>query len=305
MNNIKSQKIVVIGSVNTDMVVKTDVLPLPGETKLGEGFIMNAGGKGANQAVTVARLGGDITFIAKVGNDIFGKYSILGLKKEQINTDSIFVDQETPSGIALIMVDRDGENSILVAPGANFKLFPEDIYQVKNIITEADIILIQMEIPLITVSNIIEIANIHKKKVILNPAPAQKLNNNILNGLFLITPNESEASLLTGINVHDEATAFEAAQAIKEKGVNNVIITMGSQGALLLTETIAKIIPANKVKVVDTTAAGDVFNGSIAVAISEGKSLKDSIVFANHVSAISVTRLGAQISIPYRNEILF
>lgn len=301
---MKNKKIVVIGSANTDMVVKTDELPAHGETKLGDYFIMNSGGKGANQAVTVARLGGDLIFITKVGNDIFGEYTITGLRKEKIDTDLVLVDKNTPSGVALIMVDKEGENYIVVAPGANSKLSPNDIYQVKDTIVESEIILIQLEIPIVSISAIIEIAKTTGQKVILNPAPAQRLGSDLLDGLFLITPNETEASLLTGIPVKEELTARKAAQIIHDKGVQNVIITLGAQGAYLHNGTTSRIIHGKKVKAIDTTAAGDVFNGAMAVAISEGMNLEDAVGFANSAAAIAVTRLGAQSSVPFRNEIL-
>jgi ribokinase len=296
-------KIVVIGSSNTDMVVKTDVLPRPGETKLGGRFFMNAGGKGANQAVAVARMGGKLTFVTKVGNDIFGKQTIDGLKKEKINTDYVFIDEKAPSGTALIMVNAEGENCIVVAPGANYNLLASDIIKV-NKITEAEIILMQLEIPLKTISAVINIAKVNRQKVILNPAPAQKLPDELLSGLFMITPNETEASLLTGISVVDEATASQAAQIFLGKGVKNVVITMGSSGAFILSNGISKMIPVKPVKAIDTTAAGDVFNGALAVAVSNGKSIEEAVIFANKAAAISVTRMGAQPSIPFSKEVV-
>ena len=207
------KKIVVIGSANTDMVVKSAKLPLPGETLLGGTFFMNAGGKGANQAVAAARAGGNVTLIAKVGNDIFGKQTIEGLQKENINTDYVFVDDTAPSGTALIMVNDEGENCIVVAPGANANLLPADIEKVKNI-SDAEIILMQLEIPMETIIAVAKIAKSNNQKVIINPAPAQKLDDELLNGLFLITPNETEASLLTGIKVVDEETASQAADSL-------------------------------------------------------------------------------------------
>jgi ribokinase len=299
---MKSSEIFVIGSSNTDMVVKTDMLPLPGETKLGGTFFMTAGGKGANQAVTVARMGGNVTFIAKVGNDIFGRQTIEGLNTESINTSNVFVDETAPSGVALIMVNDEGENCIVVAPGANANLLPGDIETIKSI-SEAGIILLQLEIPLETITSIAKRAKKSGQKVILNPAPAQKLDDELLNGLFLITPNETEASLLTGVTVKDELTASQAANVFLSKGVQNVVITMGASGAYVLSGGISKIVPAKSVKAIDSTGAGDVFNGAMAVAISEGKSIEEAVIFANKAAAISVTRLGAQSSVPYRKEI--
>jgi ribokinase len=233
---MSSNKIIVIGSANTDMVVKASKLPLPGETILGGTFFMNAGGKGANQAVAAARLDGNVTLVTKVLNDIFGKQTIEGLQKENINTDHVFVDEEAPSGTALIMVNDQGENCIVVAPGANANLLPADIEKVKNI-AEADIILMQLEIPMETIAAVVKNAKANHQKVILNPAPAQNLDDELLNGLFLIIPNETEASLLTGITVDDEATASLAARLFLYKGVQNLIITLGSRGAFFITIT--------------------------------------------------------------------
>ncbi len=296
------KKIIVVGSANTDMVVKAVKLPLPGETLLGGTFFMNAGGKGANQAVAAARMGGNITLVVKVGNDIFGKQTIDGLKKENIITDYVFVDEEAPSGTALIMVNDEGENCIVVAPGANANLLPSDIEKVKNF-SEAEIILMQLEIPIETITAVVKKAKTNDQKVIINPAPAQQLDDTLLNGLFLITPNETEASLLTGIKVEDETTASQAADVFLSKGVKNVIITLGRQGAYFQNDILKLNINAPIVHVLDTTAAGDTFNGALSVAISEKMNWEKAIKFAVKAASISVTRLGAQSSVPYRNEI--
>lgn len=284
------------------MVVKSSVLPKPGETILGGTFLMNAGGKGANQAVAAARLGGDVMLVAKVGNDIFGKQSIDGFKKEKINTDFVFIDEEAPSGTALIMVNEEGENCIVVAPGANAQLLPADIAQIKTI-SEAAIILMQLEIPMETIAAVKKIATTNKRKVIINPAPAQKLPDELLNGLFLITPNETEACLLTNINVKDEATAAQAAKVFLSKGVLNVIITLGKQGAYFQNKDLQFITDAPVVKAVDTTAAGDTFSAAIAVAVTEKMEWKQAVQFAVKAASISVTRMGAQASVPYRHEL--
>ena len=297
------KKIFVVGSANTDMVVKSAKLPLPGETLLGVTFFMNAGGKGANQAAAAARLGGNVTMVAKVGNDIFGKQTIDGLQKENINTDFVFVDEVAPSGIALIMVNDEGENSIVVAPGANANLLPSDIEKVTSI-TEAEIILMQLEIPIETIASVIKNAKANHRNVILNPAPAQKLNDELLESLFLITPNETEASLLTGIKVDDEVTASLAAHIFLDKGVQNVIITLGSKGAYFQNNKLSLKIDAPVIKAMDTTAAGDTFSGALAVAITEKMEWEKAIQFAVEAASISVTRLGAQSSLPYRNEIV-
>jgi ribokinase len=296
-------KIFVIGSANTDMVIKTDQLPKPGETKLGGQFFMNAGGKGANQAVAAARLGGNVTLIAKLGNDMFGVQTIAALKRENIQTGNIFIDDHSPSGTALIMVNEEGENCISVAPGANAHLLPPDIGKVKQI-GEAAIILVQLEIPMQTITYVADAAKSNRQKLIINPAPAQKLGDDLLDGLYLITPNETEASFLTGINVRDQATASEAASFFLSKGVENVIITMGSHGAYFQNNQMKIMIPAPKVKAIDTTAAGDVFSGALTVALTEKMDWEKSIGFAVQAASISVTRMGAQSSIPYRKEII-
>jgi len=296
------KKIIVVGSANTDMVVKAGKLPSPGETVMGGTFFMNAGGKGANQAVAAARLGGDVVFVAKVGNDIFGEQTIKGLKKEAINTAYVFKDKNAPSGTALITVNNEGENCIVVAPGANGNLLPEDLETVTMMI-EAEILLVQLEIPMGTIASVLKKAKANAQKVILNPAPAQLLADELLNGLFLITPNETEAALLTGINVHDKTTASRAADFLQSKGVQNVIITLGKQGAYLQTGNLKILVDAPPVKAIDTTAAGDTFNGAIAVAIAENMDWEKALQFACQAASISVTRLGAQASVPYRNEL--
>ncbi|MBK8044377.1 MAG: ribokinase [Haliscomenobacter sp.] len=286
------------------MVVKSKSLPGPGETIMGGTFFMNAGGKGANQAVAAARLGGDVLFVAKVGNDIFGRQSIDGFKKENVNTDFVLIDEKNPSGTALIMVNEEGENCIVVAPGANAHLMPTDIEQVKEI-NEAEIILMQLEIPMITIASVSKKAKAILQKVIVNPAPAQNLSDEILNGLFLITPNETEATFLTGIKVYDEITASQAAEIFLRKGVQNVIITLGKQGAYFQNNTQSFKINAPVVQAIDSTAAGDTFSGALVVALTEGLDWENAVKFAVEAASISVTRMGAQSSIPYRKEINF
>jgi ribokinase len=295
--------ILVIGSSNTDMVIKTEKLPVPGETILGGTFLMNPGGKGANQAVAAARLGGKVTFITKRGNDLFGNQAVGLLMREGIHTQYIVKDMEFPSGVALITVDSSGENSIVVAPGSNANLLQEDI---PPTIFEADkyeILLLQLEIPMDTVEYSAILASDHGIKVILNPAPARQLSDNLLMHTWLITPNETEAETITGVSITDITSAEKAAVLIQERGVKNVIITLGETGAFVKSESYTGLIPGVKVIPVDTTAAGDVFNGALAVAISEGKNIVDAVNFANKAASVSVTRMGAQASAPYRNEI--
>lgn len=299
-----AKRILIVGSSNTDMVIKTQKFPSPGETILGGKFLMNAGGKGANQAVAAARTGGNVTFVGKIGNDIFGKQAVQQLKEEGINVDFVSVDEENPSGVALITVDSKGENSIVVAPGSNGTLSSSDFDKASNVLDESEYVLMQLEIPISTVEHIAQMAGKKQKKVVLNPAPAARLSDELLKNISIITPNESEAELLTGIKVTDEQSALKAASLLHAKGIETVIITMGAAGAFLLSQGKHEIIRAPKVEPVDTTAAGDTFNGALVVALSEGKSITESIAFANKAAAISVTRIGAQASVPYRKEIL-
>ena len=296
-------RIIVIGSSNTDMVIKTEKLPAPGETILGGTFLMNPGGKGANQAVAAARLGGKVTFITKRGNDLFGNQAVGLLMREGIDIQHVVKDLDFPSGVALITVDSTGENSIVVAPGSNANLLIEDMPPEIFETGKFEILLLQLEIPINTVEDSAVRASEHGIKVILNPAPACKLSDNLLKHVWLITPNETEAEAITGKQITDIASVEIAAAFIQERGVKNVIITLGETGAFVKAENYTGLIPGIKVSPVDTTAAGDVFNGALAVAVSEGKDLYDAVVFANKAASISVTRMGAQASAPYRNEI--
>jgi ribokinase len=295
--------IVVIGSSNTDMVIKTAHLPAPGETILGGTFFMNAGGKGANQAVAAARLGGAVTFIAKVGNDIFGKEAVQLFEKEGIDTTFVVTDPEQPSGVALITVDERGENCIAVASGANAALRKEDIESALSEIENAGVILLQLEVPLASIIFVAEVAAKQRKRVILNPAPACPLPDALYPLISIITPNETEAAMLTGINITDDETATKAATLLRQKGVETVIITLGAKGALVLHEENIFHVPSIPVDAVDTTAAGDVFNGALAVAVAEGREISEAVSFACKAAAISVTRLGAQASAPYRSDV--
>ena len=295
--------ILVIGSSNTDMVAWTDRLPAPGETVLGGDFIMTGGGKGANQAVAASRLGARVVFIAKVGNDIFGKQAIELFKQEGIDTGFIAIDPGQPSGIALITVDTKGENCIVVAPGANARLSPDDVSKAEEKIEKASLILMQLEIPLETVEFVVGLAARHHIPVILNPAPARALTDELLRQIFILVPNQKEAEMLTGIAVIDSTSAEKAARALANKGVRKVIITLGAEGAVVLDNEDFQHIVAPAVTAIDSTAAGDVFCGALTTALSEGRPLKDAVVFACAAAALSVTRMGAQSSAPTRGEI--
>ena len=300
------KNIVVIGSSNTDMVVKTSHLPVPGETVLGGDFFMNAGGKGANQAVAAARYGNRVVFVAKTGNDLFGEQVRKSMKEDGIVTDYVFIDEEHPSGVALITIDQKAENCIVVAGGANMYLKPEDIDKAKDEILGGDVVLMQLETPIETVEYAAKMAAEAGVKVILNPAPApaEPLNKELISNLFLITPNRSEASRLTGIEVTDLASAQRAALALYDMGAKNVIVTLGSEGSLVYDGHMMMRVEAIKVEAVDTTAAGDTYNGVLASVIAEGKSLIDAVHEANIAGAISVTRMGAQPAAPTREEII-
>jgi ribokinase len=297
------QLIIVVGSSNTDMVIKAPKFPVPGETLLGGTFFMFPGGKGANQAVAAARLGGQITFVARVGSDIFGNQALQQFQQEGINTEYIISDPKNPSGVALITLDAKGENTIVVAQGANGALTTEDVNKAEKEFEKADIILMQLETPLDTIRSAIALASRDGKKVILNPAPAQPLPEDLFKELFIITPNESETETLLGIKISDLSSLEQAAQKLYNLGVKNVVITLGAEGAYLFNSEGGRHIPIQKVTPVDTTAAGDIFNGALAVAIAEGNSIVQAVEFANRAAALSVTRMGAQSSAPYRSEV--
>jgi ribokinase len=291
--------ILVVGSSNTDMVVKTERLPGPGETVLGGSFVMAGGGKGANQAVAAARLGVEVVFVAKVGEDIFGKQAVESFKREGIDTSYMVVDPVHPSGVALISVDARGENCIVVASGANGNLLPADLAAAEEKIKNAAWVLMQLEIPLATV----EYAAALGAPVILNHAPACALPDDLLRKVAILTPNHKEAEMLSGVSIVDKSSAERAAAVLAGKGVQTVIITLGADGALVLDGAGFLWVPAPAVTAVDTTAAGDVFSGALAVALSERRSMKDAVCFACVAAALSVTRMGAQSSAPTRGEV--
>ena len=295
--------ILVIGSSNTDMVVKTARFPTPGETILGGEFFMFSGGKGANQAVAAARIGGDVTLICKTGKDIFADRAIAVFKEEGINISHIQTHSTIASGVALIIVDDKGENEIVVAPGSNDSLSDEDIKSAENEIKNADILLMQLEIPVSSVLSAAKLAAKHDKRVVLNPAPAQELPAELYKYLYIITPNETEAEILTGVKVDDLTSASRAAEKLLSYGVKNVIITMGSAGAFFKNKETELMIEAPKVKAVDSTAAGDVFNGVLVAEITSGKNWEAAMTTACKAASISVTRMGAQSSMPYRKEV--
>ncbi len=295
--------IVVVGSSNTDMIIQLPRIPRRGETILGGRFSMAAGGKGANQAVAAARAGGSVQFVARVGSDIFGQRALRGFEQDGIDVSCVLQDAAEPSGTALIFVEDSGENCIAVAPGANARLTREDVVRAAPALESARIVLMQLETPMESVLAAAEIASSRGVTVILNPAPAAPVPADLLARVSVLTPNETEAQALTGVEIHDGHSLAQAADALMSRGVETVLITLGARGAFLASPAGREIIPGFPVTAVDTTAAGDVFNGALAVALSEGAGLRRAVRFANAAAALSVTRLGAQSSIPARPAI--
>jgi len=300
---VRAKSIVVVGSSNTDMIIRVPRIPRAGETLLGGEFFSAAGGKGANQAVGAARAGGKVAFIARVGRDAFGDQAIAGLRRDGVDVRYVFRDKRAASGVALIFVAKDGENSIAVAGGANAKLSPADVKKASSVIGSAELLVAQLETPLATVAAAAQAAVKARVPVILNPAPARPLANSLLKLISVLTPNETEAELLTGIKVTDDAAAARACSALRSRGVRTVILTLGQRGAFLADADGQRLVPGFRVKSVDSTAAGDVFNGALSVALAEGKTVLDAVRFANAAAALSVTRPGAQPSAPSRADI--
>jgi len=298
-----SKHIVVVGSSNMDLVAKAPRIPVPGETLTGTDFFIAPGGKGANQAVAAAKLGANVIFVAKLGKDVFAAKSLENFESVNINTKHIEQLDDVPSGTAVITIDDDGQNVIIIIPGANAKLTPADVDKAEADIANAAVVVAQLEVPIETVEQATKVANKNNVPFILDPAPAKPLSDELLELVDIIKPNETEAEILTGIKVTDETTAAEAADALLAKGVKTVIITLGEKGLMLASKETKEMIPGNKVEAVDTTAAGDAFTGSLAYGLANGSSIKDAAAYANVVAAISVTRYGAQPSMPTKDEV--
>ena len=296
-------KVVVVGSYNTDLTIKTGRIPRPGETIIGGIFSEGSGGKGANQAVAAARAGADVSFIARVGNDMLGKEGIQRLTEERIDTRYILTDDDVPTGVAFIVVDKHGENSIVVASGANARLSPIDIETALDEISTAGILLVQLESPIDAIRAAIKKSHKNGAVVILNPAPAQSLERNFLKEIDIITPNKVEAEMISGIKVTDVESLHTIAKKFIEFGIKNVLITLGSKGVFVGSSDQMELIPGYKVCSIDSTGAGDVFSGSLAALLSEGMPIEKATKLANASASISVTRMGAQNSAPKRKEI--
>ncbi|MEG2787863.1 MAG: ribokinase [Romboutsia sp.] len=297
------KKICVIGSLNMDLVVKVDTMPKGGQTLIGSDFKEVPGGKGANQAVAMARLGANISMIGKVGSDSFGKIMINALKGD--NVDTKYIDVENgPTGVALITVDKNAENSIVVAPGANYKV--DKSYIDKNIeaIENSEIVVLQLETPLKTIKYALKKSKELDKYTILNPAPAVKLEDELIANVDLLTPNETELEIISGVEINCEEDILKAAKVMIEKGVKELIVTLGSKGSLYINKEKSIFKKAYKVEAVDTTAAGDSYTGALSVAFANGKDVEEAMDFASKVGALSVMKEGAQSSLPTLNDVL-
>lgn len=299
------KKLVVIGSSNMDLVVSTEHFPQPGQTVMGNKFMTNFGGKGANQAVAASLLGGDVTFICKVGNDDYGRSMIKKFRKDGIDTRHVSTTDQAATGIAIITVDAKGENTIVVASGANSLLSSEDIRNAESAISAADVLLMQLETPVESLRTAARMAHEMGKYVILNPAPAPKepLPSDLLKHIDLIIPNETEATSITSVEISDLQSAERALETLKKMGVKDAMITLGEKGVLAYEDGKVKLFPACKVQAIDTTAAGDTFCGALSVAICQGQGKKEAITFANKAAAYTVQHEGAQCAMPHLNDL--
>ncbi|WP_429064628.1 ribokinase [Aeromonas bestiarum] len=296
-------RLVVLGSVNADHVLRVPHFPRPGETLTGHGYQVVPGGKGANQAVAAARLGAPVVFIARIGDDAIGQQMRQGFAQDGIDVSAVELDEQLPTGIAIIYVSDEGENSIGISAEANGALSPAMVKRHETLIADAHTLLLQLEVPLESVFEAARLARSHDTRVVLNPAPAQPLSSELLALVDLITPNQTEAELLTGVKVTDEASAAQAAARFHQMGISDVMITLGSQGVYCSNARQQQLIPGFRVEAVDTTAAGDTFNGALLAAELAGADFKAAVRFAHGAAALSVTKFGAQSSIPSKQEV--
>ena len=295
--------VTVVGSMNMDLVARAPRMPGPGETVIGGDLHMVPGGKGANQAVAAARLGAVVAMVGRMGDDTFGLTLAEGLTRAGVDPTYVGTDPDAATGVALIVVDDSGRNSIVVAPGANMRLSPDHVEGAREAISRADVLLIQLETPVGTVLRAAELAHTRGITVILNPAPAQPVPAELLAQVDVLVPNESETRLLTGLAATDQLAAAQAATALLTKGVDTVILTLGERGALLARAGQLEHFPAFEITPVDTTAAGDAFLGGLAVALAEGRTLREAVWWGNAAGALATTKLGAQPSLPTREEL--
>ncbi len=296
--------ILVVGSINMDIVVRCPHMPAQGETVLGDHLDINPGGKGANQAVAVARLGGDCAMIGRVGDDQFGSVLLEGLEAEGIDCQGIRQTPGTPSGAAVITVDASGENAIIVASGANYRLTPDDVYEWEELFADGDVVLLQLELPMPTVRAAVSLARRHKCKIILDPAPAPALLDDDLYNVDIISPNVTEAEILTGMNIIEERIDKIVALELIARGATAALLKLGPRGSMAV-ESDAHFyrVPAYKVKVVDSTAAGDAFTAALAVATAQGQDIHSAAKFANAAGALACTKIGAQSAMPTAQEV--
>ena len=301
---MKKGKIVVFGSFVVDLTSWAKHLPVPGETVKGSVFKMGPGGKGSNQGVAASRAGADVTLVTKVGNDVFGKIALDFYQNEHMTTDFVFLDAEKETGTALIMVDETvGQNQILVVSGACDNITPAEVQRTHQLIDEADIVLLQLEVNMDAIEQVIDYAHAKGKQIVLNTAPARKLPESLLKKLDIVTPNEIEAGILTDTKVETSEDAEKAAQILMNSGVKNVVVTMGKHGVFVMTPDRKEMIPSMPVKAIDTTGAGDAFNGGFVTALAEGKDIFEAARFGNAVGALSVTKIGTAPAMPHRSDI--
>jgi ribokinase len=296
-------KVLVIGSYNVGLAVLGDRVPKLGETIIGNHFDMGPGGKGSNQAIAISRLGGNVSFLAKVGDDIFGKEAMKLFEREGIDTAFIKVDSDAHTGAGIIFVDKDGHNCIGVAPGANYRLTVEELDQADELFKSSKFLLMQLETPLPVVYHAIRKAKENGVTVILNPAPGQKIDSEYLSMIDILTPNETETEIIAGLAVTDTESAIEAARKLVNDGVKNVIVTLGKQGCTLVSAEKQQQYRAPKANAVDTTGAGDAFNGGLVYALAAGKNIDEAIEFGCKVGAYSVTSIGVVPGLPTVKDI--
>jgi ribokinase len=299
----RGARVTVVGSFNTDLVSRTPRMPVPGETILGGPFHMGPGGKGANQAVAAARLGAQTTMVVKLGKDAFGDLAQANMINEGIRPDFIYRTGETHTGAALIMLDAEGENMIVVAAGANTLLSPDDVDKARDAITRADVVLVQLEIPIETVERAMQLAHGAGVTALLNPAPGREIHPDLLAMCDVVTPNETEIEIITGMPARDAQEAEAAAKELLERGVGAAVVTLGASGALVVTAGGAEHMPGRRVKVADTTGAGDAFSGALAVGLAEGMELREAVEFANAAAALQVTKIGTAPAMPHRKAV--
>ena len=300
---MNKEGVLVVGSANMDLVVTSERFPKPGETIFGKHFEMFPGGKGANQAVSCAKLGGLTYFLGKMGDDDFQDSLNKSLSENGVHIEDVLIEKDAQTGCALISVDGTGENQIIVISGTNMNFSSEDLFTKKDYFSKVKVVLAQLEIPIETVAQAAKLAKENDALFILNPAPAAELTDELLSMIDYITPNESELELLTGVEMRDHESQEKAAKVLLDKGVKNVIVTLGDKGSLLVNKNECTSYNSYSVRAVDTTAAGDSFNGALAYSLSKGTEIKDAIHFANYSAALSVTKMGAQSSMPTYQEV--